>query len=280
MTGWSVRHISAQDGRVALVTDAAGPLGRATARRLVRAGAEVVHADSDPERARAAARAAGGAVPGILVRAACLDPADPESLTAFADHLTVELPSLDLLVIHADTSSGQGALLPYALTGRLLPLLLAARGPRVVTVGGPAPREHSRPRGTPRLAHLAPLVFARELQRRADAAGVRLTSVAVRPGTGAGRPPGSGSRLARVLADHGIPRTSHPPAASAALPSLYAATVPGVAPGGLYGPAGRLEGRGSPGPLTPPRAATDPARARELWESCERVTGVSYDWPA
>jgi hypothetical protein len=62
-----------------------------------------------------------------------------------------------------------------------------------------------------------------------------------------------------------------------ALPTLYAATEPGL-PGGSYvGPDGLLEQRGHPKLVSPSRAARDSDVARRLWEVSEEMTGVRFE---
>ncbi|WP_331755339.1 carboxymuconolactone decarboxylase family protein (plasmid) [Streptomyces sp. NBC_00846] len=66
------------------------------------------------------------------------------------------------------------------------------------------------------------------------------------------------------------------PAAMGMLPGLRAATDPGARGGGYYGPLGATETRGSPGLVSPGRAARDPEVRRRLWEESERLTGVRH----
>ena len=61
-----------------------------------------------------------------------------------------------------------------------------------------------------------------------------------------------------------------------ALPTLYAATFPGL-PGGTYvGPDGIGEQRGHPRPVGMTSAARDEKTARRLWEVSEELTGVHF----
>src|SRR3546814_7833016 len=64
-------------------------------------------------------------------------------------------------------------------------------------------------------------------------------------------------------------------AAMGALPTLYAATAPGMVSGMLIGPDGPFEMRGYPQPTMPSRRAQDAALAGRLWELSESLTGVS-----
>ena len=85
----------------------------------------------------------------------------------------------------------------------------------------------------------------------------------------------SGSGLMERIIDLGNSIFGQP-AADGALPSLYAATAPGVSGGQYFGPDGFLAMRGSPKPVSFVKAARDPAAARRLWEVSEELTGVRY----
>jgi NAD(P)-dependent dehydrogenase (short-subunit alcohol dehydrogenase family) len=179
----------------------------------------------------------------------------------------------------------------FALTGRLLPALLAAPESRVVTVssiahhqgradvveGNPAARYRPAPAyGNSKLANL---LFAFELQRRASLAGVALTSTAAHPGVastglvtseqGLGSIPG-----VKQLAPLVLKLVLQSPEAGA-LPTLYAATD--AAPGSYTGPQSLRESRGKPGPARTSRLARDETLAAKLWSVSEDLTGVRFD---
>jgi protochlorophyllide reductase len=61
-----------------------------------------------------------------------------------------------------------------------------------------------------------------------------------------------------------------------ALPILYAATMPDVAPGGYYGPDGFREMTGFPVSVGCSPRAKDEAAAARLWEISERLTGARF----
>ncbi len=289
-----------------IVTGATGGIGWATARELARSGAEVLVTGRDPGRARRAAERMAAEVPGARVRPDMLDLADLASVTGFAHRVEHGGRPVDLLVNNAgvmgirhrettkdgfELTFGTNHLGHYALTGRLLPLLLAAPAPRVVTVSAAIARspmaELSDPQSARRYhpmaayakSKLANVLFALELQHRADAAGVPLTSVAVHPGTSLTGLQRHAPRPVRALARVALDRLVGQPVEQAALSSLYAATADEVTPGGFYGPTGRFEARGAPGPVELPTLAEDARAARALWESSERLTRVRYRWP-
>jgi len=200
----------------------------------------------------------------------------------------------------------------FALTGLLLPALLSAGhgsgsggsgsggsgsgafsgGARVVTVssllhrGGQAGPLRGEPMGaySPQRAYatskLANVLFALELQRRAEAHAAPLTSTAAHPGVSQTNlmlnPDGMGARSRSRLLRKTVGRLVFQPAAAGAEPTLYAATV--AQPGSYNGPQWPGGMRGPAGPATPSRTARDPRLAAQLWDLSEQLTGVSYAW--
>jgi NAD(P)-dependent dehydrogenase (short-subunit alcohol dehydrogenase family) len=126
---------------------------------------------------------------------------------------------------------------------------------------------------------LANLLFALELQRRADAAGFELTSTAAHPGYAATNlqmagPQLEGSRLREQLGRLGNKLLAQSDEMGA-LPTLYAATED--LPGGTYiGPDGFAEQRGHPKIVGANGRARDEDSARRLWEVSEDLTDVTY----
>lgn len=177
----------------------------------------------------------------------------------------------------------------------MLPALLAAPSPRVVTTTSLVHRMgrmrwldlHSDDRYRPWSAYaaskLANLLFSNELARRADAADTSLVAVAAHPGYAATELSQRGVRqrgrplVARVIGfgDRRIAQS----ATDGVLPLLYAATMPDVRGGELFGPAGPMEMRGHPVRVSASEAARDPEAAVRLWRVSERLTGVTYEWP-
>ncbi|MEV4241960.1 oxidoreductase [Streptosporangium canum] len=305
---WTLHAIPDQTGRVAVVTGANSGIGYVTARELARRGAHAVLACRDPERGRAALARLRNEVPHARLELRRVDLASLASIREFAagwDH-----DRLDLLVNNAgvamvpfgltadgfESQFGINHLGTFALTGLLLPHLLAAPEPRVVTVSSEGQRfarfdlDNLNAERTYRTAFAyvqskrANLHFAMELQRRADAAGLPLRSMAVAPGltrtnvlTGGAN---SGRGRLYATATRLLVRAAFRPAPEGAKTSLYAATVPDL-PGGSYiVPDGSLQLRGEPARRTRERAIGDTVTADRLWGMSERLTGVTYGLPA
>lgn len=298
MTGWTQAQIPDQDGRVALVTGATSGLGLHTALELARRGARVLMACRSPVRGEAALARVRREVPGASAELVALDLASLAAVRSAAADVAVRAPRLDLLVANAGVMAiprqhtaegvemqfGTNHLGHFALTGLLLPALLAAPAPRVVVVSSLAHRsgqialhdlraEHGYSRwGAYGQSKLANLLFARELHRRA--AG-RLLVAAAHPGwaaTNLQRGQGAvlleaGMRLGNVLLAQS--------AAHGAWPSLYAATMPDVRGDDYFGP-GLLELRGSPRRVGRSPQASDEVMAGLLWDASAELTEVTY----
>jgi NAD(P)-dependent dehydrogenase (short-subunit alcohol dehydrogenase family) len=296
---WTTADLPDLDGRRVLVTGATSGVGAAVVRALAARGAAVLMAGRDENRldaAVAAIRAAGGRVEPLLV-----DLADQSSVRRAAGRLA-EGP-LHLLVCNAGVMATPYARTVdgferqmatnffghFALTGLLLPQLVAGSA-RVVSVSSQVHRlARAAPLQDPRMqdgryhrwrsygqSKLANLMFAFELDRRAHAAGLPLTSVAAHPGFAATGLMASGqrSRAGGSILDAAFGMVGQPPS-QGALPLLMAATAD--LPGGTYvGPSGPGEARGAPGLVGASRLARDQGAARRLWRLAEDATGVAY----
>jgi NAD(P)-dependent dehydrogenase (short-subunit alcohol dehydrogenase family) len=291
-------------GRTALVTGANSGIGWQTALELARRGARVLLAVRDQERGARALTELRGRLPGAVVETVPLDLADLESVRSAAEEVGDRLDTLDLLVNNAGVmavpqrrTTVQGLELQmatnhfghFALTGRLLPLLLKRPGSRVVTVSSSMHRlgrldladlqqERSyRPWRAYNAAKLANAMFTLELQRRLAAADARTASLGAHPGFSAtslvaNGPAGSGGPLAPITVWGA--RLVGQPAHQGALPTLRAATDPAARGGEYYGPGGFQEMRGAPVRVEYARRAHDRETARRLWEASEELTGV------
>jgi len=284
-------------GKVVVVTGGNSGIGFHTAKHLAAHGARVVLACRNVDSANeAAARLTGD------VAVEQLDLASQASVSAFAQRWQ---GPLDVLVNNAgvmrppryrqtedghELMFGTNHLGHFALTGRLLPALLAAPAPRVVTVASIAhhggdervlaanPPEGYRPEPYYANSKLANVLFFRELHRRATAAGSPLVSVGAHPGVSATNlvtsSDGMGaSPLYRVVGRYVLPLVFQS-AAAGANPSLYAATL--ADPGSYTGPQRRGESRGPVGPARLSRYAADDDLATRLWALSEQMTGVTF----
>ncbi|MEU3714012.1 oxidoreductase [Streptomyces catenulae] len=309
MPRWNPSHIPDQTGRCAVVTGANSGIGFATARELARHGARVVLACRNVARGEAALAELRREVPAAEAEFRRLDLADLASVRDFAAGLdSFDAVRLDLLVNNAGVMAlprgttadgferqfGVNHLGHFALTGLLLPRLLATPGARVVTVssflhalGGIAPDDlnallsYGRWRAYAR-SKSANLLFVHELARRLAAIGSPVVAAAAHPGYAATNlqttaPRMEGRRSAERLMELGNRLIGQSPEGGA-LPVLCAATAPHMKPDTFVGPRALLRGAPAPSPRAP--WARDDAAAVRLWEASEELTGVHYDFTA
>ena len=174
----------------------------------------------------------------------------------------------------------------FALTGRLLDLLRATPGSRVVNHSsmGHRPgrmnlddpnseRRRYHPWGSYFQSKLANLLFTFELQRRLSAAGAGVIAVAAHPGGTRTDLGAEGSGWLNRLALAASPLWGQH-VSIGALPFVQAATDPEARGGDYYGPRWLVRGR--PRLETPTRRARDTDTARRLWTLSEELTHVRY----
>jgi NAD(P)-dependent dehydrogenase (short-subunit alcohol dehydrogenase family) len=303
---WSAAQLPSLAGRTALVTGGSSGIGWHASLELARHGARVRLTSRDPGRGRDAVRRIRELVPAADVEPVRLDLASLASVEAVAGqwdgplHLLVNNagvmapPRLRRTSDGFELQFGTNHLGHFALTGRLLPALLAAQsGARVVTVSSllhwtalsvpaPVPPAGYHPQRAYASSKLANLLFAFELQRRAEAQAAPLTSTAAHPGVSRTNlmltPEGMGARAGARWMRNTVGQLAFQSAAAGAESVLYAAAV--AAPGSYSGPQWPGGMRGPAGPARASWAARDVALAASLWNASEELTGVRYDWPA
>ncbi len=296
-------EIPSQLGRSAVVTGATGGLGYETALALARAGSEVILTGRDDRKGQSAVEKISHEVSSARVTYEHLDLASLASIADFSQRM-LSRQSLDLLINNAGVMAlprrettadgfemqfGTNYLGHFALTARLLPLLRKASEPRIVSVSSLAHRtafiDFDDLQGarvySPWKAYgqskLAMLIFARELQRRSDAAGWNLISSAAHPGFSRTNLFASGpGGLLSLASDFAAPFLGQS-ATDGARPILFAATSPKAMPGAYYGPGGMGELRGSPGPALVMPQARDGAKAARLWDVSEKLVETSFN---
>jgi len=300
MAKWTATDIPDQTGRVVVITGANTGLGYETAAALAEHGAHVVLAVRNLDKGKDAAARISATSPRGEVALQELDLTSLESIRAAADQLRSEHDRIDLLINNAgvmwtpksttkdgfELQFGTNHLGHFAFTGLLLDRLLPVAGSRVVTVSSSGHRiradihfddlqwERSYSRvGAYGQSKLANLLFTYELQRRLAPRG---TTIAV-----AAHPGGSRTELTRNLPAlfarvAPLLEPLFQDAAMGALPTLRAATDPGVLGGQYFGPDGFAELRGHPKLVASSDKSHDVDVQRRLWAVSEELTGVVY----
>jgi NAD(P)-dependent dehydrogenase (short-subunit alcohol dehydrogenase family) len=304
---WSIDDIPEQTGRIAIVTGANSGIGFETAKALAGKGAAVIMACRDLDKGRAALDVITDAHPDATVELMRLDLGELASIRSFAEAFAQGYPRLDLLVNNAgvmvpprgetaegfETQFGTNHLGHFALTGLLLPALIAIPHSRVVNVASGAHRMARRINfedlmgekkysqwGAYGQSKLANLLFTTELQRRFEANDLTVTAVAAHPGFAATNLQGVGPAMRGARLEGKLTALANKVIAQSpqmgALPILFAATMPGLAGNSYIGPGGRGEIKGHPRLVGRSSAAHNLTQARMLWDVSEELTGVRF----
>jgi NAD(P)-dependent dehydrogenase (short-subunit alcohol dehydrogenase family) len=303
---WGLADIPDQSGRTAVVTGANGGLGLETAQALAAAGAGVVMAARNQQRAGEAEERIRASVPDAELTIVKLDLGSLDSVGTAAEEILAVHDSIDLLVNNAgvmgiperrtadgfEMQLGVDHLGHFALTARLMPALLQAPASRVVTVTSSAhhlgravdpanPNLDGRygPWRAYNQAKLANFHFALGLHKLLSEAGKPTSSLTAHPGL-------SNTELQAVSVEETggglsqrffltLARRIGMTPAEGALSQLRAATDPSARSGEFYGPL--FVGNGPP--VRKPvlrRLGTSRTIAR-LWEVSERETGLRIE---
>lgn len=303
---WNTNNIPDLSGRTAVVTGANGGLGLATAKALAGAGAHVVMAARNQDKAQEALAEIETAHPEGSVEIAELDLGSLASIEKAAKSIASAHPRVDILVNNAglmalperktedgfEMQFGVNHLGHWALTSHLLPNLLAADAARVVNVTSTAhhfgravdpDNPHLEGTYSPWKAYgqskLANYHFTLGLQREFEKHGVGAISLMAHPGltdsglqrrtTAEGGPGAFWERLAGrtgMSIDQGV------------LPQLRAATDPNAQGGEMYAP--RWINSGAPVRRPVMRRIGLDEAIDNLWRVSERETGRKLDFEA
>ena len=305
---WTEENIPDLTGKIAIVTGANSGTGYEATRALASKGATVVMACRNLEKAEAAAEKIRTKVPEAKLEIIQLDLSDLSSVKKFAETYTEKYETLDMLLNNAgimmppysktvdgfELQLGTNHLGHFALTGLLLDHLIATEDSRIVTMSSMA---HSRGKfdfddlhleksygrtsayGRSKLANL---LFAYELQRKMDAAGIKILSTGSHPGWSATNLQTTGPREGRGgrFMSWGLRFGNFVFAQSAAmgaLPMLYGAISPEAEGGAYYGPRGLGEWKGHPKRAESSDLSNNEEDAQKLWEVSEELTGIKYE---
>lgn len=300
ITNWAPEQLPDLTGKTYLITGGNSGIGLEAAKMLAAAGGTVVIACRSAAKAQQAVAQINEAGFGDA-GAISLDLSSMDSVHRAADEFRSRYDRLDALVNNAgimqtpETRTVDGFELQLAtnhlghflFTSLLFDVVEKVHG-RVVTVSSIAHKfgrmnledlmlsEDYSPTRAYSQSKLANLLFARELERRLQAAGSEVMSVACHPGYSATRLQDTGP--ASVL--NFIYKILNPllaqPAYNGAIPTVLAAAGTEAKSGGYYGPRRMGEARGPVGDAQVARVARDEHAALRLWEMSELL--VDNKW--
>jgi len=298
-------NVPDQSGKLAIVTGANSGTGKEAATRLAGAGAKVILAVRTPEKGDAAAADIRSIHPTAELEVRRIDLADLASIKDFSDGMIADGRPVDLLLNNAGVMTppsriatkdgfelqfGSNFLGPFALTNRLLPLVLKAASPRITTMSSGMANfgkinfddlnwtRKYRSAAAYSQSKLADLMLSRRLADVALERGWDLISNAAHPGFTNTNLQTAGASLGREKPTNawftrlGLLPSQEPQ--QGAEPMLYAATSPEAINKGYYGPSGRFGLVGPTGVAGLNRRMRDDEVARKLWDAAEELTGT------
>jgi NAD(P)-dependent dehydrogenase (short-subunit alcohol dehydrogenase family) len=306
MTDWTQNEIPDQQGRLVIVTGGNSGIGYEAALALAGKNARVILAVRSTGKGEEAAGNIRRQHPGSQVTVMALDLADLKSVRAFAQNFLKQYDRLDVLINNAGVMAlpqrktadgfemqfGTNHLGHFALTGLLLPVLKKTPNARVVTVSSGAHtfgdihfddlqwEKKYQTWGAYGQSKLANLLFAYELQRRLEAANIKVLSVACHPGYAATNLQAAGPQMEGSAVKAWMMKMANTLLAQkqdmGALPTLFAATAAEVNGCDYIGPAGGM--KGYPAKVKSNNKSYDESLARRLWTVSEELTGVVYQF--
>jgi NAD(P)-dependent dehydrogenase (short-subunit alcohol dehydrogenase family) len=302
---WDAARLVSQRGRVIAVTGANAGIGFWTSYALAGAGASVILACRNLERADAAVRAIRSRVPNTDLSVLHLDTADLVSVRSAGEHLA-GLERLDVLVNNAgivhpprrrsETADGLELVAAtnffgaFALTATALPALQRTVGSRVVSLGSLATflvslrlddlQLKRRYSGWQAYAQSKIMLssFGFELDRRLRERGSGIRSLVAHPGYSiSGRTPlvpgvNEPGRAKRFVDTLQAPFTQGKD--RGAEPVVRAVTDPDATGGTFFGPRYRV--KGAPVEATPSSVTTNEGVARAIWAEAEVATRAPF----
>lgn len=301
MNGWTAADMPDQSGRVVVITGANSGVGYESALAFARKGARVVMASRSIDKLQQARQTLLQQVPKADVSIMKIDLGSLQSVRDFADEFTGCNDRLDILMNNAgimtppygktvdgfELQFGTNHLGHFALTGHLLPMLLATPRSRITTTSSSAyllgrmnfddlqSDQQYRPTRAYAQSKLANVLFMKELQRKLEAAQANTISVGSQPGYArtnlqSNQNYNIGERVMYAVLRATLSQASN----VGALYQLYSATAPDVKGGEFYSPRWALRGRIVRERLTALAESVDDAA--RLWTLSEQLTGVEY----
>jgi NAD(P)-dependent dehydrogenase (short-subunit alcohol dehydrogenase family) len=304
-------------GKLALVTGASDGLGLEIARRLARAGAELILPVRNPRKGAAAVDRIAADAPNSVVSTRALDLASLRSVHELGEVLLSEGRPINIWVNNAGVmipptrhESEDGFELQFAtnflghfaLVGHALPLLKAGNAHMTtmssfgsrngkIDFGDLQSSKKYKPWPAYNQSKLALTLFAREFANRSAVQRWGVMSNVAHPGLTVTNLQGSGPNMGRESRS-AMSRTfpwigRHFPflvqqVDTGALPAIYAATSPDAQNDTFYGPSGRGHLTGAPIEQKYYPAAENFEEANQLWAVAEDLAGVTLpisSWP-
>jgi NAD(P)-dependent dehydrogenase (short-subunit alcohol dehydrogenase family) len=296
-SNWNINNIANQKGKVVIITGATSGLGKEATKVLASKNATVIMAVRNTEKGKKVANEIQKSFQNATIEVRKLDLNSLKSVKDFADEILSTCNQLDILINNAgvmmcpysktddgfETQMGVNHLGHFALTGHLMPLLKKTKFARIVVTSSIAHKSgdinfedidwESRSYNTTKAysdSKLANLYFAYELSRKLKNQPNAPMVTSAHPGwtkTELDRHSGIAAFIGNIIAQKVDMGT---------LPTLRAAVDENAKSDDYFGPKGFMEMRGYPVVVPSNKMSHDEAKAKQLWEMSEKMTGVQY----
>ena len=303
---WTKSHMPDLTGKVIIVTGGNSGLGYESVKAFAEKGAEVIMACRNLDKGNAARNEImSGSVSG-KIKVMLLDLAHLDSIRDFAIDFTSQYSHLNVLLNNAgimtspyfltkndlEAQNGINHFGHFALSGRLLDLLKATPGSRIVNVSSNAHKYGKMDFGNPLFTNgkgyspmksyarskLSNLLFTYELDRQFRNHKIDSKVLAAHPGVAI-------TNLGRYIESKWWFKMFSPlfmgmaqDQAMGALPQIRACIDQEVNGGEYYGPDRNWEMKGFPVKVTSNHASHNEQDARRLWKLSEDITGISFNF--
>jgi NAD(P)-dependent dehydrogenase (short-subunit alcohol dehydrogenase family) len=294
---WNTQDIPDQKGKVVIITGATSGLGKEAAKVFAEKGATVVLSVRNIEKAKAVKDEICKLNPNAKIEIKSLDLTSLNSIKLFADDFLKSHNQLDILINNAgvmycpysktqdgfEMQMGTNHLGPYALTARLMPLLMKTANSRVVNTASLAHLtgnidfedinwEKRKYKTTQAYADskIANLYFHYELAKKLKDQTNSPLIIAAHPGwtkTELDRHKGIVGIISSIIGQKAV---------MGVLPTLRAAIDPTAVSGDYFGPDGFKEMRGHPVKVKSNPMSLNAQKAEQLWMLSEKLTGLNY----
>ncbi|MGI9382424.1 MAG: oxidoreductase [Methyloligellaceae bacterium] len=301
-SNWTPDRLPELCGKVFVITGGNSGIGLEAAKMLGEAGADVVIACRNPDKATKALEEIQAASTG-KTEFVQLDLSDMSSVRKSAADIRERCPSIDGLINNAgimqtpqsktkdgfELQFGTNHLGHFLLTGLLLDLMEKVAG-RIVVVSSIAHKfgnihfddlmlaGHYTPTRAYGQSKLANLMFALELDRRLKASNSPASCIACHPGYAATHLQSTGPTGLLNVTYKLMNAVMAQPARMGAVPTVLAAAGKEAKAGAYYGPQSMGEARGRVSDALVADQALDEAAAARLWAESEKLVGLQ--WPA
>jgi NAD(P)-dependent dehydrogenase (short-subunit alcohol dehydrogenase family) len=305
---WTSKNISDLNKHVILITGANSGLGFESAKKLSKAGAEIIFACRNEDKALKAINLIKNEINDAKLTYYQLDLMSLNSIKDFSNKILNDYKKLNVLMNNAgimaiprketqdgfEAQFGTNHLGHFALTGHLLPLILKTNNSRIVNVSSIAHTfgqmnwndiNHKNSYNkwpVYGMSKLSNLLFTQALKNKLEEHEHKTIAVSAHPGWTSTNLQLIGPQMAKSKIEYFGAKIANKVFAQdvemGALPQIFASIDSNIKNGEFYGPNGLFNMRGFPIKVKSMKKARNYVSAEKLWSISENLTKVKYSF--